>query len=259
MARRADWGTTPIRRWVEGLLNFRSDDPVYGGHAGHSVVVADPLCQQPVPDLPGKHGGVLPLVLGDLVHHFGGRHFGLGAPNHPGLDAARLVVPAQDLADTTMADPQLPGDVTGPHPLVRQLHYPLPHHVREGPPVHEHPSELVHSPVPWVHGREGVRLAVHVHGEAEEGDVLGCSRRVGSGRELQESGKEGLPRAAAPPSALSREPKDELSKKRLELRRELLTAVPGARWIPVRRVAGSCAEGRQTRGPGVLGGAQGSL
>lgn len=41
-----------------------------------------------------------------------------------------LSLPAQDLADTTVADPQLPGNVTGSHPLVSQLHYPLSHHVR---------------------------------------------------------------------------------------------------------------------------------
>lgn len=39
-------------------------------------------------------------------------------------------LPAQDLADAAVADPQLPGDVAGSHPLVSQLHYPLPHHVR---------------------------------------------------------------------------------------------------------------------------------
>lgn len=37
--------------------------------------------------------------------------------------------PAQDFADTAVADPQLPGDVTGPHTLVGQLHDALPHHV----------------------------------------------------------------------------------------------------------------------------------
>ncbi|TNN83773.1 hypothetical protein EYF80_005949 [Liparis tanakae] len=58
--------------------------------------------------------------------------------------------PAQDLADAAVADPQLSGDVAGPDALVGQLHYPLPHHVREGSAVHKHPAELVHTPVPYV-------------------------------------------------------------------------------------------------------------
>lgn len=73
--------------------------PVDGGDAGDRVVVADALGQEPVADLPGEHGGVLPLVLGDLIHHFGRRHFGLGAADHAGLDAAGLVVPAAPSTD----------------------------------------------------------------------------------------------------------------------------------------------------------------
>ena len=48
-------------------------------YTGHVVGIADPLRQQPVPDLPGEDAGALPLVLGDLPHHAGGRHPGLGA------------------------------------------------------------------------------------------------------------------------------------------------------------------------------------
>lgn len=69
--------------------------PVNGADAGHHVAVAHPLGQQPVSDLPGEHGGILPLVLGDLVHHLRGGHLGFGAADDPGLDAARLVVPVR--------------------------------------------------------------------------------------------------------------------------------------------------------------------
>lgn len=41
-----------------------------------------------------------------------------------------MSLPAQDLAHTAVADPQLPGDVTGSDTLVGQLYYPLPHHIR---------------------------------------------------------------------------------------------------------------------------------
>lgn len=72
--------------------------PVNGAHAGHHVAVAHPLGQQPVSDLPGEHGGILPLVLSDLVHNLWGGHLGLGAADHARFDAARLVVPAGETA-----------------------------------------------------------------------------------------------------------------------------------------------------------------
>lgn len=68
--------------------------PVDGRDAGHCVIVADAFSQEPVSDLPGEHSRVLSLVFGNLVHHFGRRHFGLGASDHSGLDAAGLIVPA---------------------------------------------------------------------------------------------------------------------------------------------------------------------
>lgn len=51
--------------------------------------------------------------------------------NRPALPALCLPgLPAEDLADTAVADPELPRYVAGSHPLVSQLHYPLPHHIR---------------------------------------------------------------------------------------------------------------------------------
>lgn len=67
--------------------------PVDGADTGYSVIVTDALSQEPVSDLPGKHGGVLPLVVANLLHHLGGGHLGLGATYHPRPDAASLVVP----------------------------------------------------------------------------------------------------------------------------------------------------------------------
>lgn len=69
------------------------DLPVDGGDAGDGVVVADALGQEPVANLPGEHGGVLPFVLGDFIHHFRGSHLGLGATDHAGFDAPGLVIP----------------------------------------------------------------------------------------------------------------------------------------------------------------------
>lgn len=69
--------------------------PVDGADAGDAVVVAHSLGQEAVPDLPGKHGGVLAFVIGDLVDHFGSSNLWFGSPDHAGADAARLVVPGK--------------------------------------------------------------------------------------------------------------------------------------------------------------------
>lgn len=73
--------------------------PVDGAHAGHCVAVTHSLGQEPVSDLPGKHGGVLPLVLGYLLHHLGCGYLGLGPTNDPRLDAASLIVSAWEGSD----------------------------------------------------------------------------------------------------------------------------------------------------------------
>lgn len=67
--------------------------PVDGADAGDAVVVAHPLGQEPVPDLPGKHGGVLAFVICDLVDHFGSSNLWFGSTDDPGADAARFIVP----------------------------------------------------------------------------------------------------------------------------------------------------------------------
>lgn len=67
--------------------------PVDGADAGNTVVVANSLSQEPVPDLPGKHGGILAFVIGDLVDHFGCSNLWFGSPDYPRADAACFVVP----------------------------------------------------------------------------------------------------------------------------------------------------------------------
>lgn len=52
------------------------------------------------------------LVLGDFIHYFGGRYFGLGAADHAGLDAPRLVVPARRARRSApRSAPRPPGSV----------------------------------------------------------------------------------------------------------------------------------------------------
>ena len=59
-------------------------------------------------DLPRKHGRIVPLELGDGLDHGWCCHLGLGASNNAGLDRARLVIATKYLADTAVADAQLP-------------------------------------------------------------------------------------------------------------------------------------------------------
>lgn len=63
-------------------------------------------------------------------------------------------LPAQYLADAAMADPELAGDITWTYTLMGQLHYPLPHHIRQGPPVYKHPTQLIHPSMPCGHRQQ---------------------------------------------------------------------------------------------------------
>lgn len=69
--------------------------PVDGADTGDAVIVTHSLSQEPVPDLPGKHGGVLAFVICDLVDHFGSSNLWFGSPDYAGADAARLIVSAK--------------------------------------------------------------------------------------------------------------------------------------------------------------------
>ena len=59
--------------------------------------------------------------------------------------------PAQYLGDAAVGDLEYPGDITGPGTTVSQLHDLLPGGVRQGPPGHEHPAQLVDPAVACSH------------------------------------------------------------------------------------------------------------
>ena len=83
---------------VLGLLRrLVPHDPVDAGDAGHAVLVADPLRQQPVPDLPGEHGGVLLLVFTDGINYGRSRHLGLAAAYDSGFVISRLIITAKKI------------------------------------------------------------------------------------------------------------------------------------------------------------------
>ena len=77
--------------------HLTSHSPVYTGDTGHILLATHPLGQQPVPDLPGEHGGVLLLVFTDGVHDVGGGHLGLTAAYNSGFVVASFIVPAEHM------------------------------------------------------------------------------------------------------------------------------------------------------------------
>lgn len=56
------------------------------------------MLHSPVPDFPAEHPGVLALVSLDLGLDLRGGQLGLAAPQHPGPDAASLLVPGDHTA-----------------------------------------------------------------------------------------------------------------------------------------------------------------
>ena len=81
---------------ADGSIGDKAKHATDFTHAGHVVVAADAVREEPIPDLPGKDGGALPLILGDALHHVGGGHPRLGAADGAGLDRTGLVVPGQE-------------------------------------------------------------------------------------------------------------------------------------------------------------------
>lgn len=68
------------------------NSPIDRADTGHILLITHIIAQQPVPDLPSKHGGVVLLVLTDGLYHTRGRHLRLRAADHTRLDGARLIV-----------------------------------------------------------------------------------------------------------------------------------------------------------------------
>ena len=77
---------------ADPLHHLVPDDPVDAGHAGYSVLRTNSVGDEPLPDFPGEHGGVLPLVLGNGVHHMGCSHLGFTASNNTSSECSGFVI-----------------------------------------------------------------------------------------------------------------------------------------------------------------------
>ena len=76
---------------------IESLSPIYAGNTRNVLLATDPLRQQPVPDLPGEHGGVLLLVFTDGVNYGRSRHLGLTAAYDSGFVISRLIITAKKI------------------------------------------------------------------------------------------------------------------------------------------------------------------
>ena len=95
MSRSRTGASIPSTAPVLGLLRrLVPHDPVDAGDAGHAVLVADPLRQQPVSDLPGEHGGVLLLVFTDGINYRRRGHLGFAAAYNSGFIVSGFIIPA---------------------------------------------------------------------------------------------------------------------------------------------------------------------
>ncbi len=65
-------------------------------------MIADFLFQQTISDLPGKDGGIIFLILTYAIDNLWRGYPGLASTDRFRLDCARLVVAAEDLADTSV-------------------------------------------------------------------------------------------------------------------------------------------------------------
>ena len=133
-----------MRRMMGMMMNrgrcadFVSQYPRDAAHRWHVVFIAYAIRQQTIPDLPREDTRILQLQLFDILHHFWGGDTGFTATDRTRQYAACLVVPGQNLADTTMADPQLPRDVARPDAQLCKFHYSQSNCVWQGSTIHEH-------------------------------------------------------------------------------------------------------------------------
>ena len=71
------------------------DLPVNGANTRHIIMSAYAFAEKPVSNFPGKHGGVILLVLCNRINNMGRGYFGFAATDHTGFVIASLIEPAK--------------------------------------------------------------------------------------------------------------------------------------------------------------------
>lgn len=102
-----------------------------------------------MPDLAGENARLLLPYVFDPLLEVRGRYPGLGAADDSGPDAARFLVPVEDLRDAAVRDAQLTRDDAGPDARGCHLDDLQPDMIRQRSTVYEHPAELVHPALTW--------------------------------------------------------------------------------------------------------------
>jgi hypothetical protein len=69
--------------------------PVNGANTRHIIMSAYAFAEKPVSNFPGKHGGVILLVLCNRIYNMGRGYFGFAATDHTGFVIASLIEPAK--------------------------------------------------------------------------------------------------------------------------------------------------------------------
>ena len=72
---------------------IESLSPIYAGNTRNVLLATDPLRQQPVPDLPGEHGGVLLLVFTNGVHDRRCGNFWFAASDNSSFVVSSFIIP----------------------------------------------------------------------------------------------------------------------------------------------------------------------
>ena len=70
---------------------FFFDLPVNGANTRHIIMSAYAFAEKPVSNFPGKHGGVIFLVLCNRINNMGRGYFGFTATDHTGFVIASLI------------------------------------------------------------------------------------------------------------------------------------------------------------------------
>ena len=122
-------------------------DSVDGADGWNSLLVADALCQQPIPYLPGKHRRVFHFIFRDGVDHFWRGDFGFGPADDAGPNGTGLVKSSENFGNAAVRNAELARDVARTNPLLREIDDSLANNVWERTTVDKDAAQLIDAPV----------------------------------------------------------------------------------------------------------------